>query len=333
MPPVPLAFDSRGANANRAYLALALGLVSRIAATRAIDAVVVKGAAAELTGLRPPRDFSDVDIMVRPVELEIFSSELERRGWIARPFEDRDNVFPKHSVSMYHPRWPIDIDVHYRFPGFEAEPESVIDEFLQDQLLLESGGMQLSMPSKLGCLVVQALHQLRSPWEPGASDALAELQRRSADLESARIIEFARRTRCLAALRPFLEQRPDFSPADVLFPEPSSEWRVRTLGEDSASIRIFTLIRAPWRQKPKLLWRAAFPSRTALAARDITLRGPRRKLPNVYLHRFLRFCSALPESIRAVRRLLAAEPKNPARQTIRSIPATDKTDRSRFSAR
>jgi len=162
---------------------------------------------------------------------------------------------------------------------------------------------------------------------------LAELQRRSADLESARIIEFARRTRCLAALRPFLEQRPDFSPADVIFPEPSSEWRVRTLGEDSASIRIFTLIRAPWRQKPKLLWRAAFPSRTALAARGITLRELRRKLPNVYLHRFLRFCSALPESIRAVRRLLAAEPKNPARQTIRSIPATDKTDRSRFSAR
>ena len=55
MPPVPLAFDSRGANANRAYLALALGLVSRIAATRAIDAIVVKGAAAELTGLRPPK--------------------------------------------------------------------------------------------------------------------------------------------------------------------------------------------------------------------------------------------------------------------------------------
>jgi len=63
VPPVPLAFDSRGANANRAYLALALGLVSRIAATRAIDAIVVKGAAAELTGLRPPRDFSDVEAM------------------------------------------------------------------------------------------------------------------------------------------------------------------------------------------------------------------------------------------------------------------------------
>lgn len=304
---LPLVFDSRGANANRAYIALALGLVSWIATKRAVDAVVVKGAAAELTGLRPPRDFSDVDIVVRPAELEVFRDELAERGWLARPFEDDDNVFPKHSISMYHPQWPIDIDVHYRFPGFEADPDSVVDEILKDPLRVESGNRQLLIPSELGCVVFQALHQLRSPWEPGAQETLDELQRRSADIASAEILDFARRTNCLAALRPFLERRGDFAMAKELFPEPSTEWRVRTLGEDSASIRIFTLIRAPWPKKPRLAWRAAFPSRTALAARDISLQGPKRKLPGVYVRRFLRFWTALPRTVRSVRQLLAAD--------------------------
>lgn len=324
MQPEPLVFDSRGQNTNRAYISLAIGLVAWICAARGVDAVLVKGAAAELTGLRQPRDLSDIDIVVRPEELDVFRGELEQRGWALRPFEDRENVFPKHSLSMYHPQWPIDIDVHYQFPGFEADPDLVIDEILKDPLLVQTDNAQLQIPSKLGCAVFQALHDLRSPWESGASEALAELHRQTADINAAQFIDFAQRTNSLAALRPFLEQRPDFAASKTVFPEPSAEWTLRTLGEDSASIRIFTLIRVPWRQKPRLAWRAAFPTRTALAARDIALTEQKWNLPGIHARRFMRFCRALPRTVRAVRQLLATGTRQNPKQRSRRTTKTDR---------
>lgn len=326
MPSQPLVFDSRGPNANRAYIALALGLIGWISASRAVDAVLVKGAAAELTGLRPAYNFGDVDIVVRPAELEVFRGELAQRGWLSRPFEDKDDVFPKHSISMYHPQWPIDIDIHYRFPGFEAATEDIIDEIRKDALLLRTGELPLEIPSRLGCIVFQALHQLRSPWEAGSPAALAELHRRSADISADQFLDFARRTDCLAALRPFLEQRPDFPADGISFPAPSAEWRLRTLGQDSASIRIFTLLRAPWWKKPKLAWKAVFPSRTALAAKDIAISERKPPLPRIHAQRILRFGRNLPKTIRSVRQLLATERQIERTRRGLSRPAPERSD-------
>lgn len=317
-----LGFDSRGPETRRAYAALAMALLGWIADRRQVPMVVVKGAASELSGLRGPQSFSDVDILLLPTRLRLVREELERRGWVVRPFEDRDNVFPKHSLLMYHPQWPIDIDLHYRFPGFEAAPELVLDEVLRDAIPIsvepptaaEAAVVdpvephRVLIPSRLAATVFQALHQLRSPWETGAHAALERLNERSADLDTEQLLAFAQRTGALAALRPFLELRGGVE--KVAFPEPSTEWVVRTLGENSASIRIFRVLRAPWRHKPRLFRQALFPSRRALAALDLSIEAEQPQLLRVYLQRLRRFAGSLPATVRSVRQLLVAAPKS-----------------------
>ncbi|MDQ0146003.1 nucleotidyltransferase family protein [Pseudarthrobacter niigatensis] len=279
-------------------------LVAGLAAGLGIRAFFIKGPVSVLQGLREAKVSADVDVVVDPVRLEDLMQGLHERGWRERPVDPDSRTFPKHSVTVHHPEWPCCIDVHFRFPGMERP--DCFESLWANTETLELAGQQLTVPSReLGVLFL-ALHALRSPALPACRhelDYLADLTRR--EILAEELLEVARATNSLAAVRPFLEVLLPSS-ITVVWPEPSPEWRNRVAAQDPGSARLLAILQAPWSEKPRLLWGALFPTREVFLSgniyADMSLFGQLRQ----HCARWWRFVRALPRIARSLRKLSAS---------------------------
>ncbi|CAN7472759.1 hypothetical protein LJR078_003275 [Arthrobacter sp. LjRoot78] len=283
-------------------------LVQRVADSLGIRAFFIKGPASVVQGLRLPKMSVDVDVFVPPADLEPLLVGLQQRGWRERPVDPDGKTFPKHSVTVDHPSWPCCIDVHFRFPGMEGDPNACFDVMWAHTEDLELAGQVVRVPSKALGILILALHALRSPHLPACSQELvflAELTERES--HAAEILEIATATGSLAAMRPFLEDLVS-QPKPEEWPEASTEWRNRLLAKEPGSARIIAIAQAPLRDKPKMLFRAVFPPTevflTGNIYADMTFKGRLRQ----HQARWARFLRAVPKIVKDLSQLRRRDP-------------------------
>nr|WP_281358883.1 PqqD family peptide modification chaperone [Flexivirga aerilata] len=129
-----------------------------------VRVLFLKGPIASLQGLREKgRVSGDVDVLCRPRDQDAFVAALAARGWRARPLSTAAREFVTHSVTVLHDEWPCDIDVHVRFPGFFADPDTVFEALWRDRECHQVAAVDLDAPSRLAQWLVLLLHGLRSP--------------------------------------------------------------------------------------------------------------------------------------------------------------------------
>jgi hypothetical protein len=277
---------------------LAHALVARVADSLGVRAFFIKGPASVMQGLRQPKTSADVDVFVDPAGLDIMLQALQERGWRQRPVDPDTTTFPKHAVTLHHPEWPCCIDVHFRFPGMEAHHAECFEAMWAHTEEFDLAGQTVRVPSPNLAILLLALHALRSPHLPACRqelEYLAQLVKRRA--QSPGILEIAAASGSLAAVRPFLEGLLE-DPQTVTWPPVSIEWRNRLLAKEPGSARLVALVQAPWRTKPRLLWRAAFPQKQVFLGRNIYADMSWRGQLEQHRARWARFLRALPQIAR-----------------------------------
>ncbi|QHC60068.1 nucleotidyltransferase family protein [Rathayibacter sp. VKM Ac-2760] len=144
---------------------LLTAFVHRRAESAGLRALVLKGPIADADGLRPPRASGDVDVLVPPTELAALLALLAEDGWTARPWPDGPTLAEKHSRSYRHPDWPVDIDVHWRWPGFLVPPAEAFESLWARRRTVEIAGRPVAAIGVVDMALVLALHSLRDAWQ------------------------------------------------------------------------------------------------------------------------------------------------------------------------
>lgn len=230
--------------------------------------VVLKGRALSVHGWEAPRVASDVDVLMTPQDAMLVDVRLKSLGWKIRPWEDPDGIFPQHSTTYYHPRWPVDLDLHFRFPGCEAETSKVLDVFLEEATYVREAGTDVPVTGSVGTVLVGLLNALRNGDMRGQAFINEWIARGGRDPDPYELVHMARRVDALGALRPLLASQLSSVDLGPVTP-PSDNWLIYSLNSESASIRIEHLLSTRPRAMPALIWRAVWPSRNALAATDL----------------------------------------------------------------
>lgn len=294
--------ESQTLTPSTVWLELLQGRVQQLADATGARTLVIKGPFAAELGLRVRSTSTDVDVLVDPQSRGSFLEGLGRLGWRQRPIDATDDVFPQHSTSVYHPAWPVDIDIHHRFPGLDGDDGAVFEALWAERVTLPAADVAVNTTGLVGTTLVLAVNALRSPWSERSQRELAELIARAQDVVSGpAVVEMATATRALAAARPFLESAfPQDCPSR--WPRPSRTWYLYSLNRESASHRLIALRHSPPRTWPLQLWRALVPSRMALAATNLAaLDATNKQLRRMRLHRALGVVRKLPTIIASYR--------------------------------
>ncbi len=145
-------------------------VVHRIARDAEADVLLIKGPTLAHFGLRSPRSWGDVDILVRPEHIRVLRDALEAAGWAAHDEFPRFPVLaPLHAVTFVHPRWHTEIDLHTFLPGAYADPARVFDALWTERTVLDVAHQQAIATGRLGTALVGALNLARMPHGPRRS--------------------------------------------------------------------------------------------------------------------------------------------------------------------
>ncbi|KQQ05651.1 MULTISPECIES: nucleotidyltransferase family protein [unclassified Rathayibacter] len=262
---------------------LVTAFVHQRAEAAGIRALVLKGPIADADLLRPPRASGDVDVLVPPEDLARLVSLLGDEGWTLRPWPDAPTLAAKHSRSYRHPDWPIDIDVHWRWPGFLVPPAEAFEGLWARRRLVDLAGRTVATVSVADMALVLALHSLRDAWQitdprhvgPVDYELLVAAVAPRAEIHD----PLARAAESLGAVQtaaPFLQELGiEAREGDV----PAAEvraWRLNAASPHASAGWVEALRTAPPARRLAVLRRALFPSAFALRAADPAI-GPRRR--------------------------------------------------------
>lgn len=287
---------------------LATALVAHVARGCGVRALAIKGATLQRYGLRDERISSDVDILVEPGGLEAVLAELAERGWRDRPLPFINSQTDRHSVTLSHDGWPCDLDVHYRFPGFAFPPERVFDELWAHRSAMDFAGRSVDVPDRLSSILILGLHSLRDrrsrPRHQRELEGLADVPLSDDDRHD--LAERAERTGCVRALSDLLARLgvPASPSADEWSSPLAPGWSARVVADASGAwVWAGTIFHARWRDKPRLIGRALWPTdRDLLLAQPSVPDRPMAKLA-ARLRRLARGFAGIPRALRAWRRL------------------------------
>lgn len=160
---------------------LGAALVQSLADSLDVRALILKGSAATLQGFRVGLQSTDVDVLLSRADAHLLMAALEGRGWRLRRTAPAPRQFELHSETLYHPEWPCDIDVHWRYPGFFATPDVVLDRLWETSTTGLVAGRPVRMTDPTGTALVLALHALRDPERPRSESDLAAVMARLSD--------------------------------------------------------------------------------------------------------------------------------------------------------
>jgi hypothetical protein len=279
---------------------LATALVDYVAASADLQVLFIKGPAATMMGLRENHVSADVDVLVRPEDLDRIVELLGARGWLERPSGVSVVRRYSHSRTLYHPQWNCDIDVHDRFPGIEASPGRAFDTLWLGRQYLVMAAKSVAVPSVPAAVIFQALHSLRAMDELRHQLEYSGLLERVDSSMHQDVLDLAVELKATAALQPLLD---DLGVAALPFRHDSvsEEWRHRTSVQGTATAYLAALMESPWRAKPRVLTRAIFPSLATLRERNLQLDDSVAGLLRAHLARWRRGVAGLPAAARKIR--------------------------------
>lgn len=280
---------------------LAHALVAEVAASLDIRVMFIKGPSLAWWGLRPPRTSADADALVEPARQPELVAALQRLGWHERtasvPVAAR-----RHSVTLVHPLWPCDLDLHSFYPGIFVEDEVAFDVMWASRARMAIAGVEVDVPSRAASTCILALHALRAPASARTARELPALVTTVRDDftpdELVALQELAAALRCREPLAPFLRGLGVAAPHELTDHERRS-WQLRSTA-DPTTTWIMMLSSVPWWSRPRLLW-------TALTYVDLA--DPGRGDPGSWTrcrYRTRRLGRGARASVRAVRRHHAA---------------------------
>ncbi|QHF23924.1 hypothetical protein GTU73_07820 [Rathayibacter sp. VKM Ac-2804] len=299
-----------------AAVGLAHALVDDVARRARVRALFIKGPIADAHRIRRPHPSSDADVLVDPREADRLLALLAERGWSVRPGSAAHRAFVTHSVTLLHPSWPCDIDVHTSWPGFFTDPQHAFEVLWRTRCEIEVAGVPVRASGVDAAVVVSALHSLRSPHQRRSEEELDELVAAvAAQHREGAVAALAAELGCLEPIAPFLAR----IGASVALPaRPSQQyalWRLRTRRPSRTADWLLAVAEAPTlAERLVLLRRALLPTRRDLVV-DHPL-APRTAVARLGLRgrRFAAAAGALPVAVRdlvAVRR---------ARTEVRGAP-------------
>lgn len=267
--------------------------------------IVVKGLAAARLGLRPIWAGADVDVLVEPAAFERVVEVLRGSGWHPRPADDDALAFPPHSVSLTHENWSCDLDVHFRFPGFERPDDEVFEQLWAHREDAEAAGSAIAVTDEIDTLLTLALHDLRNPRVRRHRDDLMRLARYAQRLEPDALVARARELGALACARPFLEPLvPVGRSLKTAWGAPSRSWQLRTL--DPLARRLVLIVDGAYWRNGVPLRRLLAPPRTTLVKEGLPHERPTPpQLARAYVRRWLRGIRLAPAALWNAARFLA----------------------------
>lgn len=240
-------------------------LVARTAETCGAKALLIKGQATDFHRLRAPQLSADVDTLIEPSGFDAVLQALTASGWsglgdevLAQP----DVVAIKHSVTLRHPLWPIELDLHRHFPGMFAPAAEAFAALWDDRISLPMADQQVDATGFSGSVVIGLLHAWRNP---GRARTDAETAAIAKKLEAATqdvrdsVSALAARTGTAEAGRErWLDVGIDPGPTVEANPDDLLAWRIHTdtAGQPLALGWIFELRRQPLWRRPGVVARA-----------------------------------------------------------------------------
>lgn len=154
--------NARGNLTQREALSLLPALALHVAEQCGTRLLLVKGDSYTHHGLRNERVHADIDVLLSPDDVTPFLAAMTDLGWHSRYGEYDDYPLPSHSKTLIHERWPIDIDVHRRFPGFLRDPRQVFEELWDTRSEVTLAGRRVPVTGLAASALVLALHSVRS---------------------------------------------------------------------------------------------------------------------------------------------------------------------------
>ena len=107
-------------------------------------------------------------------------------------------------------RWPNELDLHDRFPGFFADAQDVFERLWERRKTVNVAAHDIACPDPAGQALVLALHTLRDPHDPSKAHELSSLVERvsaTATADSLRdLAELARDLGAADTAAPFLDR-------------------------------------------------------------------------------------------------------------------------------
>lgn len=284
---------------------LAHALVARLTERAGARVLFVKGPSAVALGVRPPRPSSDVDVLVEPSSFDAVCLAMEEAGWQLRTpigvLRYAGEFAFDHSAHYIHPQWPVDVDVHYSFPGFLADPSAVFDALWSRRTVVEVAEWSAPTPDRLGQALVVGLHALRDPEKPQSRQDLALLAAVLGDLSPVdrdALRGLARDTGASATGAELLRMA-GTSPLPLSPVEERRlvDWELRRQGLGVGTAWLVELTQAPWRARPAVLRRALFPPREHFVASTSAADLTRGRLAILHLSRWARGVRGAPHAV------------------------------------
>lgn len=293
-------------------VALAQALVDFGAEARGVRALAIKGPQLARHGLRAERASSDADVLVEPGGATAMEDFLAAAGW-RRRYErpDQPHILGPHSVTLLHPRWPCDIDLHTRYPGIFADDTRAFDLLWDHRESFELAGRTVQGLDLPAAALIVGLHGARHPSSPRHRAELESVAARLRAVPGAADAMHAlgAQLRALEPLQPLttlLGAEPlDPAPVDQLSAAERRQWQILRATHDSGSLGawLVELTGARWRDRPRLVLRALVVPRSELSAlrtdgRPVTIAESAAH----HLGRLRRGLASLPGAVAALRR-------------------------------
>lgn len=157
--------------------------VQTIANRSGIDLLHIKGDAVDAT-VRPIAHVgSDIDVMVRPSQVDMLDRLLRQHDWRIYSTFEHGSPFG-HAQTYHHALWGY-LDVHRFFPGIHLPPARAFARLWQERESLDFGGVACpvpSVPAQSAILILNAARasgaseDVRRLWTDATADQLISVE-------------------------------------------------------------------------------------------------------------------------------------------------------------
>ena len=161
------------------------GAVQYVAEDVGADVLHVKGHALDETLRSPGRSSTDVDVLVRPRDVERFLRALREEGFVPAGRFETSSPF-EHSLTLRHPHWGF-VDVHRVFPGTGRSPEAAFDHLWSGRQVRTIGTVPCPVPATDAHAVLLVLHAARESRDGHVERDVQRVWRDADEAQRARI--------------------------------------------------------------------------------------------------------------------------------------------------